>query len=292
MRPGLTPLDKVSLGFHAAVLATMGSLSLLHGLPLSPFLLNVGAIVAILLIAALAARTQHPAAAFLHDFHPLFFFLPIYEQVGVLNRIAVTREWDDVLRALDAGLFGTQPALAFSRVLPWEWLSEYMHFAYFTFYGLFPILGLTLAGKVHRAQRTRRLEPYLLALGIAFHTCNFLFLFLPARGPDLLPGADFHRGGYVFTPLMRFIYRFEIPGAFFPSSHVALTAVVLWYARHLGPRQWVFHVLGISLILSTVYCGYHYAVDALGGLVVAAAAIFAAEKWLRGTDLDRSEYLR
>ena len=65
--------------------------------------------------------------------------------------------------------------------------------------------------------------------------------------------------------------HFEIGGAAFPSSHVAVATLVLYYTvRYARSAAWFVGPLVLSLILSTVYCGYHYAIDVLAGLATVA----------------------
>jgi membrane-associated phospholipid phosphatase len=149
-----------------------------------------------------------------------------------------------------------------------------MQFAYSCFYWMMPVLGLVLAFGHSRDHLIR----YLGALCLTFYACNFLFLFLPALGPASLHGVSFAYPGGFFTDMMHFLYRFEIPGGHFPSSHVALTVVVLHYSLlMLKAKSILFWILGLSLIFSTVYCGYHYAVDVVGGLALAYVVIAAVE---------------
>ena len=71
---------------------------------------------------------------------------------------------------------------------------------------------------------------------------------------------------------MAWIYRhLEVAGAAFPSSHVAIAALVLYYTmRYARSAAWVVGPLVLSLIVSTVYCRYHYAIDVLAGLATTA----------------------
>jgi hypothetical protein len=70
-----------------------------------------------------------------------------------------------------------------------------------------------------------------------------------------------------------------VVGGAFPSSHVAATFVIAFFAvRHrIVPRSMV--VVAIGLAISTMYHGYHYAVDVLYGMVVAAVMVVATP-WL------------
>ncbi len=67
--------------------------------------------------------------------------------------------------------------------------------------------------------------------------------------------------------------------AAFPSLHVGmmvtvcLFATLVGFARWIRVTSWVFLVL---TVLSTIYFGWHFSVDALGGAVIGAAAVWIA----------------
>ena len=80
---------------------------------------------------------------------------------------------------------------------------------------------------------------------------------------------------------MELIYaRFESPGAAFPSSHVALAWVTVYFSFLYLPRiRWLHLVMAVLLSLATVYCRYHFAVDAIAG-VATAALLLPLGNWL------------
>jgi len=63
-------------------------------------------------------------------------------------------------------------------------------------------------------------------------------------------------------------------GAAFPSSHVAAAVVATLCAlRFWRPLGLVLLPLTLGMVFAVVYGQFHYAVDALGGLVVAVAVL-------------------
>ncbi len=135
------------------------------------------------------------------------------------------------------------------------------------FYLIMPALGLLLY------KRSRDFREYLFTLCNTFFVCYLIFIFLPARGPDAHATNGFSNG-FLFIPIMNSITQVDINGAAMPSSHVAGAAVVLYYAwRYLPRARVIFATICISLMISTVYCGYHYAIDVFGGLLTAVVVI-------------------
>jgi membrane-associated phospholipid phosphatase len=94
--------------------------------------------------------------------------------------------------------------------------------------------------------------------------------------PDVIPAvvpqfpASVQAGP--FFKLMAVIYhRFESPGAAFPSSHVAIALVTVYFSfLYLRQIRWLHLVLATLLCLSTVYGRYHYAVDVAAGALTTA----------------------
>ena len=80
---------------------------------------------------------------------------------------------------------------------------------------------------------------------------------------------------------MHWIYDvFEPPGAAFPSSHVVVALCTVYFSfRYLRPIRYLHLAVAILLCFSTVYCRYHYVVDALAGLA-AAAVLIPSGNWL------------
>jgi membrane-associated phospholipid phosphatase len=222
---------------------------------------------------------------FIRWFYPFFFFLPIYKQIGCINRLWINFEWDAIFRNADQMFFGFQPASMWSKVWPQAWVSELFHFAYFTYYFQFAGLALIL---YYRKKRELEFHRFMAGIGMAFYVCNFAFLFFPALGPSSLGNhvqgmVQSHppeMPGYVFTAIMKWIYQWEIPGGYFPSAHVALTTVTMLAAWRHKLERMVLWPLGLLLIASTVYCGYHYAVDVCGGLGVGLLAYMAVCLWI------------
>jgi membrane-associated phospholipid phosphatase len=107
-----------------------------------------------------------------------------------------------------------------------------------------------------------------------FYICFLIFIFFPVVGARSFWLSEI-TSGQLFIPIMNTIYdHFEINGGAVPSSHVAVATVVLYYAHKYVPRTTaIYGPICVSLMISTVYCRYHYAIDVIAGIVVAVATI-------------------
>ena len=238
---------------------------------------------AVLAAAALLAprgRAGGSLAGFLADFYPLLLTAGLYTAIGALNR-AVGTSHDAAVQRWEAALFGGQPAHDWIRAQPWPWLSAILHVAYLAYYAILAAapLGPWLGGDLVGARRTT------LAMAVAFFACYAVFLLFPVAGPHYsFPPA--HNAATAVAPA-QLTYRLLDAGAAwgtaFPSSHVAVSLVAagsaLRFRRGLGLA---LAPLTVLLALGTVYGQFHYAVDALGGALVAAAVLALASARARG----------
>jgi membrane-associated phospholipid phosphatase len=67
-----------------------------------------------------------------------------------------------------------------------------------------------------------------------------------------------------------------------PSLHIAHELVMLWYARSSRLFLALSAVFSVLTVVSTVVLGWHYPIDALGGGLLAATAIWLARATVRG----------
>jgi membrane-associated phospholipid phosphatase len=232
-----------------------------------------------------AARPAHRGLDFLRQFYPALLYPFFYRETAALNQMFVSGYLDPMFQRLDERIFGFAPGLRFMAAFPSPALSELFYAAYFSYYLM--ILGVGLA--LFLRQRTA-FQHYISVVSFVFYICYLIYIFLPVVGPriyypelagfalppDALPAlvppfpAAVQAGP--FFRLMTVIYRnFEAPGAAFPSSHVAIALVTVYFSfRYLRPIRWAHLTVALVLCAATVYCRYHYAVDvAAGGLVAA-----------------------
>jgi membrane-associated phospholipid phosphatase len=67
----------------------------------------------------------------------------------------------------------------------------------------------------------------------------------------------------------------------FPSFHTAQAVVAAWYARRLGMLFYPFLLFNILVVASTPIQGGHHVVDVIGGVAVAALAVWLANSMAR-----------
>lgn len=214
-------------------------------------------------------------ARFLRLFYPVILTPVFYHEVSYLGQLHAGGYFDAAVQGWEEALFGVQLSVAMSRWLPWTWSSEILHLGYVSYYALVP--GAALA--VHLRSGPRQLHRTAVTVGGAFFSCYLIFALFPVVGPRYLfpPLEGAVAAGPIHDVTHWILESGSSKGTAFPSSHVA-AAVGAWLSTRRVARQWYRWSAPFVwlLVLGTVYGGFHYGVDALAGLAVAAAAWAAA----------------
>jgi len=229
---------------------------------------------ALLGISLLARRRERLPGwlRFLIDFYPAAFIPVLYETLGPL--IAATRGHarDELLIAADRALFHTDVTVWLQRLVR-PALTNLFYLSYTTYYFISLALGIVLWRR-----SSRDLERFIFTLTLCYYVSYAGYFALPALGPRFAL-AEKHTVVLETTALSAAIEhtlndlertKFDV----FPSGHTMIAVTVLLVAFRRARD--VFRVLlpvAILLILSTVYCRYHYVVDVLAGIILAIATV-------------------
>lgn len=234
------------------------------------------------LIHRAARPGTHPTWQSLRDLYPILCYIFFYRDTGIINQLIDVPRWDPALIQLEHRWLGYQPSVEWMRSAPSRWISEPLYAAYFSFYLMIAGLGVWF-----RFRRDEVFPQFISVISFVLYASYLAYFFIPAIGPrqfyldsperalflqlygvepSPMPATVAHG---LFARLMHWIYdNLETWGAAFPSSHVAVAWTTTWFSWRYLPRiRWI-HILASSLLsLSTIYCQYHYAVDAFAGLV-------------------------
>ena len=186
---------------------------------------------------------------------------------------------DSIVQAWEALVFPSDPSGTLAVRLPGVALSEALHAAYLSYYGLLYLPPLVLYLRESRAAFAET----MLALAVAFGVCFTTFLLFPVDGPRFENGAALAPNGPVRTLTLALLQGASTRGTAFPSSHVAASVVVTICAlRFVKPMGYLLVALTAALMAATVYGGFHYAVDVVAGLLVGMLAVLLAHFiWVR-----------
>jgi membrane-associated phospholipid phosphatase len=178
--------------------------------------------------------------------------------IGAAHRDATVIGWERLL-------FPSNPAATLATRAHSLPLSESLHLAYALYY---PVVGIPPMVLFFTGAR-RKLAATTLALVMVYAICFLVYPLFPVDGPRFLVGPAPAPDGPIRRYVLALLERGSSRGTAFPSSHVAASVVAalcaLQHQRRLGV---IAAVIAAGLTIATVYGGFHYAVDALAGLVL------------------------
>jgi membrane-associated phospholipid phosphatase len=292
-RASLPGLGSVDLVLIAVLLFLTLLTAVFHSRVPNPpavIVMNIGAAVLFLGLNRLQRGVTRPAARFfLRLFSVSVPLIVIYETTVRLTFILWPAWQDPGVISLERALFKIPPTVAFQAVFS-PALTEWMMFSYLAYFILYPVVGATFFFRRGEAVW----EEFLFILCFNNIFCNLLYLVYPVDNPiaGLGPAHTVPLKGFVFTVAGEYVRtHVNTPGGGMPSGHVAATAIMLFFAyRHDRRSFYLFLPVAVSVILSTVYCRFHYLTDAVMGIVAACFCWWAAPVVKRA--LDRALGLR
>lgn len=215
----------------------------------------------------------------IRDWLPFLVFLLTYETFrSGIWRLLLVVDRDASLLALDRRLFGETPSLLLQRFVT-PGLSNAMAAFYFLHLVLPPVLALLL----YRRYRALFRE-FLLAVLLSGCLGAAGYVAVPATGPGVAFPQLFSVPLYggLYDPVTQILDVARAPRDVFPSLHVGISSIVLWYGfRRSRATGLVLLPLVLGNWVSTVYLRYHYLIDVIAGWLTAAAAVALAGGLLR-----------
>ena len=219
---------------------------------------------------------RYQILSFFRGLYPVLLFGYFYTSGHAFNRI-IFRDWlDPFFMGIDQFIFGYLPSLVWGKLYSYWAIQELFHFAYFCYYPM--IAGIPIYLYFTQKDAFREV---IFNLTFVFYCCYTIYSVLPVIGGRFLPEAmaltKTYRGG-PFTHIMVFIYRTSNHlGGAFPSSHIAVAIVLTISAlKYIRPLGYICTVITFFLSLATVYCHYHWFIDAVFGILTGIAGYYLA----------------
>jgi len=215
--------------------------------------------------------------SFLRAWYPVALIPFTYKELEYLIPRIHPRDFDWELAAIDRWIFGVDPTVWLERAT-WPLLTELFQLSYITYY----VLPLALGVVVWRKGWFDKFHFLVFVIVLSFYISYLGYIAVPAIGPRFILAGDqsFPLKGLLLVDWIRAtLDRAEgITRDCFPSGHVMLTLVVVYYARKFHrPTFWWALPAASALIISTVYLRYHYVVDVIAGVVLAVAVVASAD---------------
>lgn len=270
----LRPLEAMNL--IALSLVTALGLALYRRIekPGAPFGTLAALAAGVLVVAWLARREDGlpMLAQILVNFYAAAYLPLLFNVLGPLIEALRGGPRDDLLIAADRALFGVDVTVWAERfVTPFR--NDLFAVAYTTYYFLALTLGALLFA-LRRADARR----FFFTVVLAYHVSYAGYFAIPGLGPRFTL-AEKQTVSVHDTPVSRAIddtlnkmeqTKYDV----FPSGHTMIAVVVLIVAfQRLRPAFWFLLPVATGLVISTIYCRYHYAIDLIAGIVLAALVV-------------------
>jgi membrane-associated phospholipid phosphatase len=219
----------------------------------------------------------HRLLRFARTYYFMLVVLFLYWELGQLGKVIRSTFLDQTVAAWEYALFGSQPAAWLADAVGSRLLTDLFMMGYLSYYVVIPLLLIPLF-----IVREGAFQRAAFGVTVAYCLCFFFYLFFPSSGPCwFIPGVDVNElQGYFFTELVKKAHSGAVRTAAFPSSHVAVSVVVLGYgARYLRPLFWIELPLVLLLAVGTVWGKFHFAIDALAGIAL-GIVLFLLSEWI------------
>ncbi len=209
-----------------------------------------------------------PVATFVVDFYPAAFLPLLFNTLEPLIQALRGGPRDEWLIATDRFLFGVDVTVWAQRLVR-PWLNDVFYGFYSTYYFIALTLGLVLWRRSRPEARR-----FVFTLMVVYYVSWTGYFIIPALGPRFAQAAEY-TVSLTTTPMARAINdtinnmektKFDV----FPSGHTMISMTVLIVAwRRARDVFWVLLPIATGLVISTVYCRYHYVIDVIAGTTLA-----------------------
>lgn len=278
MKSYFRPVDILSLGF-AALLALL-TLVYAQLIPHWHWLLIRYLLLALAIASAATyvknMNTWQPVV-YLYTFLPVLIVPVIFDSLGDLIPWIRPRITDDILIRIDYAIFGVHPTVWLERLVH-PVLTFIMQTAYITYYPMAIVLGAVLAAK----KKEKELDEAIFGIVLCFYLSYLGYILVPAVGPRFALAYMQTKGldaWPIVTAIQNTLNDLENTKTdAFPSGHTAIALMTLYYAWRYKEKPLSSILLPVvcCLIFSTVYLRYHYVIDVIAGILLAAATITIA----------------
>jgi membrane-associated phospholipid phosphatase len=271
-------LNLTLLGFLTIVLAAA-----FHKTPYRYTLLVCFGSLFLLIRAAALFRTSHVSRGWKHlvDLvYPIAFLFLSFETFFMLLPYFNENRYDAALIGVDFWMFGVHPTVWIEK---WTHpvMTELMYSCYFLYFPM-PFLAAIL---FFRNNRWRELEHSLFNLFFCYFGGYMTYFFVPATGPrfnlsrfQTIPLNDMQ--GFFVTEPVRKLIDFLEPNLFdvFPSLHTCILLTTMYIARRANKKLFNAYLpLAFGILISLIYCRYHYVIDVIAGAAWAVVSYYLSE---------------
>lgn len=234
-------------------------------IPLVRLLIYLFSVFIVFLLIPVLDKSESKFLHFLRYWYIIASLTFIYWSIGPLVHMIFPELLDKYIISFEKNLFGQLPNVWIQKYEN-PVLTEFMQLSYAIYWFTIPV-G---AGIFYFRKRYDVFEYMLFFVLVTFFLSYLMFIFIPVAGPRSIIGDQIvviYKGLFVTKFLRGFVEGAGLIGGAFPSSHVAVAIVILFFVWKYYPRvgKRGFLPAVIALSVATVYGQYHYVTDVIAG---------------------------
>jgi len=208
-------------------------------------------------------------------FFPVVPILAIYSTLGFIPELG-RGDRDASLIRLDRMLFRVDPSRWTERFAS-PWMIELMQLAYLAYY----VLPFVLLGTLYQRGDEEAFQLSITALLLSHYLAFTGYMLVPALGPRFALKQECRKelnGLFITVPVRKLLDALEgVKRDAFPSGHASAILITVFYAVQFTSELTIWFLpIAALMVISTVYLRYHYVLDVLAGVLLAALCLLVA----------------
>ncbi len=262
-------LDRLNSLFLAVMLVIY-----IFSLPYTPYKfgpLFVFALTALSVWLSVYLRRKNLTSGFAKFFrlaYPLIYLFVIFESFFMILPYINPNRYDELLARIDFSMFGVHPTVWIEQ-WNYPWLTDLFYLLYI-FYFPMPLFILVW---LYKQKRFIDLDRSIWVYMLTYYGAYLGYFMVPAAGPrfyePLMELQKANLDGLFLAVPVRTIINFLEPNKLdaFPSLHAAISFTTLLLMGKYNKRMfWIFLPIITGIMISLVYCRYHYVIDMIAGI--------------------------
>jgi len=123
----------------------------------------------------------------------------------------------------------------------------------------------------------RRYRAFMISMSFTLLTSYLVYIFFPTYIERPIVDSI----GWQYE-LIESIFDNDRVNNAFPSGHTYTTMLIVFYWWNWKPRlRWLWTLIAITIVLSTLFTGQHYLLDPVGGIIWAWLGYHAGNWWVK-----------
>ena len=249
---------------------------------------RIGALSCMALFSIVLTRILSTTHALQTAISPLLYRLGLYGTIQISYLLFAdylpvvnSRAFDQELFELDLALFGVEPSLWMDQFVT-PATTEWFAFFYFSY---FLIVAGHVLGAYFLGSSERRVSEFSFGILLVYCVGHTLYMLVPGYGPYIAIADSFNNAlpaGPWFDVVKNTVASGGAQKDIFPSLHTAApTFIALFSFRHRRqqPYRWLWPItafFSINIVGATLFLRWHYVIDVIAGLMVAAGACYVS----------------